>query len=421
MPSKKPRLFSLSKIKDKSIESPDFIKKKRVDLILIGLVLALCTLGLVVISSATRSYGAGPYLRRQGLTTLLGLGLMLALMVIDYRVWKRLYLPIYGLSILLLALTLVFGHGSESWGADSWLRLGPLNFQPAEFVKVSLVMTLATWLDLNQTRLNQPITLIKTLVFAGLPVLLILLQPDFGTAMVFIFFIAVMLFFAGLDWKYIMGALGLGLVSLPFVYMTLSPYQKDRILNFFNPGHDASGSSYQSIEGRIAIGSGQATGRGLYQGTQTQYNFIPTKATDFIFAVLVEELGFFGGALLILLYAGLIARMLKTASLSKDKMGTYMVIGFLAIFLVHIWENIGMTLGLMPVTGIPLPFISYGGSFQLVNLACIGLILSVRFHFWKSTSPTSRVVRLEDWVLAKYDSVADYFDRKLEEEREKRR
>ncbi|MDO5037640.1 MAG: rod shape-determining protein RodA [Tissierellia bacterium] len=415
----KRKLFKLKKDK---INRPLFIRKKRIDFIMLALVLALSLYGLVVISSATLSYGGAGYVKRQAIASILGLVLMGGLMVTDYRLWKKLYLLIYGVSIFLLILTLVFGYGSESWGADSWLRIGGINFQPAEFVKVALVISLATWLDDHYSQLNEPKTLIKTLVFAGLPVLLILLQPDFGTAMVFIFFIAVMLFFAQLDWKYILGALALGLASLPLIYLSLSPYQKDRIHNFFDASQDTSGSSYQIVEGRIAIGSGQLLGRGLYQGTQTQYNYIPTKATDFIFAVLVEELGFVGGALLILLYAGLFARMFKTAHLSRDRMGSLMVIGFMAIFLIHIWENIGMTIGLMPITGIPLPFISYGGSFQLVNLICIGLILSVRFNLQaREVDQTHPLGGLHQWIRQKEDQVTGYFDRKLKEEREKRK
>lgn len=186
-----------------------------------------------------------------------------------------------------------------------------------------------------------------------------------------------MLFVAGVELRYFFYALAFGLVSLPFIWMNLGEYQKNRIFDFINPERDLMGSSYQVMQGRIAIGSGKVFGRGLFEGVQTQLNFIPEKHTDFIFAVIVEELGFLGGLGLIMAYLILLCRFVKISRNSKDLFGSLMVIGFAAMFLFHIWENIGMTIGLMPMTGIPLPFMSYGGTYQLMNLICIGLVLSV--------------------------------------------
>ena len=225
-----------------------------------------------------------------------------------------------------------------------------------------------------------PFTLIRVLIFAFLPVGLILLQPDAGTAMVFIFFIAAMLFIAGVKWKYIGMALLTGLASLPLIWIKLDKYQKNRILNFLDPERDALNSNYQAIQGKIAIGSGKILGRGLFGGTYTQYNYIPAKQTDFIFAVLVEELGFIGGMGLIFLYLIMIQRFIKIARNSEDLFGSLMCVGIAAMYLFHIWENIGMTIGLMPITGIPLPFMSYGGTYQLTNLVCIGIVLSVGLY-----------------------------------------
>lgn len=185
-----------------------------------------------------------------------------------------------------------------------------------------------------------------------------------------------MLFAAGLDLRYFFAALALGIVSLPVFYASLDEFQKNRILNFLDPMRDIGDTGYQANQGRIAIGSGQFSGRGYLQGVQTQYNFIPTKETDYIFAVLVEELGMLGGFALIILYTVMLYRIVRISIESKDLFGRVLCIGIAAMFLFHIFENIGMTIGLMPITGIPLPFFSYGGTFQLSNLICIGLVLS---------------------------------------------
>ncbi|MDO5301932.1 MAG: rod shape-determining protein RodA [Tissierellia bacterium] len=403
------------------MKSLPLFRKKYIDFSLLAIVLALTLLGLLVLSSAVRTQpgGGSSFLLRQGVASALGLVTMVVLMVVDYRLWKRNYLLLYGLSILFLLATLVFGHGESTWGARSWLSLGPITFQPSEIVKVWLIIALAAWLEAHEERINKPLVLGKTLLFAGFPVGLILLQPDFGTAMVFLFFIAIMLYFAEIDWKYIFAAMGAGLVSLPVLYLRLDNYQKDRIFDFLHPEENISGSGYQAYEGRIAIGSGKFFGRGLYKGPQTQFNFIPTKETDFIFPVLVEELGFVGGFFLLILYLGLFYRLYHMGEISSDKSGRYMSMGILAVFLIHIWENIGMTLGLMPVTGIPLPFISYGGSFQLVNFAMIGLALSVRYHRMNRRKERE-VYPLEDWLEKHWHSVLEYWDKKIEEERQKR-
>lgn len=354
-------------------------KRRRLDLVLIATVLILCIFGLVILSSATLNFGDNKHLVRQGFATILGLVAMFAMMFIDFRTWKKFYIPIYVLSVALLLATLIFGHGESTWGSRSWLKIGPVNFQPAEFVKIGLIVSLAAFME-DVGDINKPKNLLKVLAFALFPVALIGKQPDMGTAIVFIIIIAVMLFFAGLSWKIIFSAIGIGFVSLPIIYLFLEDFQKNRIRDFLNPGANTSGSGYQYYEGRIAIGSGKMTGKGLYHGSQTQYNFIPTKETDSIFPVLVEELGFIGGFSLLVLYVVLLYRIMEIAKQSKDLMGTYMSMGILAMFLVHIWENVGMNLGVMPITGIPLPFMSYGGTFQLVNLVAVGLVLSVKFH-----------------------------------------
>ena len=353
---------------------------KKFDFLLFISVIILCIFGLVILKSATLSYETTRYVKTQTVATGLGFLAILIFILVDYQFLGKMYIPIYVVCILLLSAVLLVGVGDAQWGARSWLYIGSFGFQPAEFVKIGLIISLAKFIDINKETINIPFTLIKVLAFAFLPVILILLQPDAGTAMVFIFFIAAMLFIAGVKWKYIGSALVLGLMSLPILWFRLEDFQKNRVFNFLNPERDTSDTGYQAMQGKIAIGSGKVFGRGLFEGTQTQYNYIPAKQTDFIFAVLVEELGFIGGASLIFLYFIMIQRFIKIGKNSSDLFGSLMCVGIAAMFLFHIWENIGMTIGVMPITGIPLPFLSYGGTFQLANLICIGIVLSVGLH-----------------------------------------
>lgn len=348
---------------------------KRFDFTLFFTVIVLCIYGLVVLSSATAGEGSMGYLKTQGIAFILGLVSIMIIIFIDYDTFSKFYMPIYVISNILLVAVLVMGDKAK--GAQSWLILGPVRFQPSEFVKIGVIISLAKFIEKNHEKLNQFFTLIKILIFAFIPVGLILMQPDFGTAIVFVFFIFVMLFVAGLDWKYILYATIAGIVSLPILWFSLDPYQKNRIFDFLDPTRDAMGSGYQVIQSEIAIGSGKVFGMGLYNGNYTQFGFLPEKHTDFIFSVIGEELGLIGGLLLIVLYFLLLFRLIKIARNSKDICGSVMVVGIAAMMLFHILENIGMTMRLMPVTGIPLPFISYGGTFMLSNMICIGLALSV--------------------------------------------
>src|SRR6056297_2074063 len=332
-----------------------------------------------MISSATSdgSFLSNPYVKTQTLAFLLGFFAVFLLIFIDYEVYGNLYLLIYAVSNILLVAVLLFGFGEDQWGARSWLSVGPITFQPSEIAKIGIIISLSKFIDKNESTLNHPLTLLKILAFAGFPIFLILLQPDFGTAMVMVFFISIMLFISGISIKYIVSAVVLAIISLPIMYSNLEEFQLNRIRVFFNPSLDPQGAGYQVLQSKIAIGSGKLFGRGLFEGVQNQYGFLPAKETDFIFAVIGEELGLIGGLILIFLYAVLLYRMIKLSKNALDTFGSLMVIGFTGMILFHIFENIGMTIGLTPVTGIPLPFISYGGTFMLVNMICIGLSLNV--------------------------------------------
>ncbi len=346
----------------------------KIDKLLLLSVIILVLYGLTVLFTAGYSL-SNTYFKKQVVASVIGLIVVFFIISIDINVIKKFYIPLYIICNILLVLVLFIGVGDE-WGARSWFKFGPINFQPSEITKIVLVLSLARVLEINKTKINEPKTLLKILAFAFLPVFLILKQPDAGTAMVYTFIIIIMLFTAGIDWKYIIGALLLGIVSLPFMYLRLDQFQRDRILNFLHPERDVSNTGWQALQGKIAIGSGKLTGEGFLKGVQNQYSFIPEKQTDFIFAVLVEEFGFIGGILLILLYLLMLYRCVVIAQNTDSFYTKLITMGFSAMFLFHIFENIGMTIGVMPITGIPLPFLSYGGTFQIINLISIGIIIS---------------------------------------------
>lgn len=347
---------------------------KELDLMLLFATIALSVIGLVVLYSA---YGGNikPILT-QLFATILGFIIILVLCTIDLDFIKRSYIGVYGVMIALLLLTLVFGRGLDEWGAKSWVYIGSFSFQPSEIAKVGIIFSLAAFLDKHKFDINDKLTLLKVIAMAGLPIGLILLQPDFGTAMVYVFFVSAMIFIAGISWKWIGIFAGIAAIVGFFVLTNLSGYRLDRIENFLDPSRDTSGSNWQQQQGLIAIGSGMLTGRGYLKGTQSQYGYIPEKETDFIFSVLAEELGFLGAIIVIALFAIVIMRLVIIAKSSRNTFITIMLTGIAGLLFIHIFENIAMTIGLMPVTGIPLPFFSYGGTFQLISLINIGLALS---------------------------------------------
>ena len=360
------------------IKKPKF----RLDIILVLSILALLAFGTIMVYSTTLSFSKpvqNGLMKTHFLSLALGIVIMFALMLIDYNIWGKLYLIIYAGCILLLIATLIFGKTVNN--AKSWIEIGSrFTFQPSEFVKVGLIISLAKYIENNIENINNPFVLLKILAFAFLPVVLILLQPDVGTAIVYVFFIFIMLFSQGISIRYVIYAIGLGVLSIPALWFSMNQYQKNRIYDFLDPTRDAMGSGRQVIQGKIALGSGKLFGRGLFKGTQNMYKYVPEKHTDSIFAIVGEETGFVGGAIMIFLYYSMLRRMIIIAKNSDNVFGSAMVSGFLGMFFFHIVQNIGMILGILPVTGIPLPFISYAGTFQLTSLACIGLVLSVNYN-----------------------------------------
>lgn len=357
---------------------------KQLDYVLIALVLVLALFGLLMIASATKSSESGRQLLVQSVAVVLGLVGMLVMAVVDYESYTDIVKYLYIASICILIFVLLFGKGKDETGANSWIRIGSVGIQPSELVKISFCITFANLLTKSRETINAPRTLAKLFLHFMILAGLIILQNDTGTALVFLFMFLCMLFAAGLSYKYIFGGLAAFAAFLPIAWFVLmQPYQRNRILVFLNPERDATGAGYQVLQSKIAIGSGGFLGRGYMQGPQNQLGMLPENQTDFIYGVIGEEFGFIGSVVALLLLVLLIIRCIYVAMHSKNDLGCFMCIGIAAMFIFHTFENIFMCIGLMPVTGIPLPFLSYGGSSVLTNCIAIGLVLSV----WSRRKP----------------------------------
>ena len=356
------------------------MKQKRfanIDKVLLVFVILSALYGIIAIYSATRSFGTYSNTIIQSGALVLGAVIMILLSLFDYEQFEVLLKPIGVVCILLLILVKIIGTSGD-WGAQSWIRLGPVGIQPSEIAKIGFILTFSYHLSKVSDKVNEPKTLLLLLFHLAVPAFLIMLQPDLGSTLVFVFIFIVMIFTAGISLKYVLYALAAGVIACPLIYMfLLSDYQKHRILVFLNPELDKLGSGYNVIQSKIAVGSGGFFGKGYLNGTQNQLGFLPTKHTDFIFSVISEELGFIGAVLVVILLSVIIWRCIKTAMDSKTLFGRYIAIGVSAMFIFHSVENIGMCIGLTPVTGIPLPFFSYGGTSLLTNLVAVGLVLSV--------------------------------------------
>lgn len=354
--------------------------KKNFDFILFGLMFVTAVFGIVMISSAAPS--AGKYVAVQLASLIIGLVVVAILIVLDYEYLASLSPYLYVISAVLLVAVLIPGIGTYENGARSWFRFGSLiGVQPAELVKLAFIITFAKHLSSVDDMINRPRNVIMLLIHGGALIGLILLQPDFGTAVVFACIMIVMLFVAKISWKFLAAIGGIIAGSVPIAWLfILQPYQKERIINLFNPENDPTGSGFQVAQSKMVIGSGQIVGNGLYEGSSQFNNFLPERHTDFIFSVVCEELGFIGALVVIGLLLAIIIRCIIIGMNARNSLGTYICFGVAAMFAFHVVENIGMCIGIMPVTGIPLPFFSYGGSSLLTNIIAVGLVLNVRYR-----------------------------------------
>jgi rod shape determining protein RodA len=384
------------------------------------LTLGLVVVGLVSVYSATYDAGAGVIFQRQLMWAGIGLAGMIVAMVLPLKTIHRLSFPAYAAGLVILLILLVVGKTVS--GSKSWLGIAGLGGQPSEFAKVATILALAAFLAKSTTIISDPRHLFLSIAIAVVPMALVLAQPDIGTSLVFFALFLPVLYWAGAD-NFALAAilspvivaagalfgtsffvvsvvisavllyisrrnrfvaatafavtLAVGL-SVQFVYERMPAYQQKRIMTFLNPEADPLGSGYNVLQAKVAIGSGGMFGKGYLKGTQTQLNFIPEQWTDFIFCVPGEEFGFLGASFVLIFFGALLLRGITIATVCKNKFASITAIGITAVFATHVLVNIGMSMGLMPVVGIPLPFLSYGGSALLVNMVMAGLLM----NFW---------------------------------------
>lgn len=355
---------------------------KRLDFTLIATVVLLNIISILIIGSATQvnspTHEGYYYMQRQCIFFIVNFILMIASLKFDYRNFVNMSKQLYVFNLLLLVAVMFLGK--TALGAQRWIQIGPITLQPSEFSKIIMLITLAALLEYRKDNLRKIGDLMPVAAFVLIPTLIVMKQPDLGTSLVFLAITMGMLYVAGINTKIYFGGIGLSILAMPVLWHFLHEYQKNRIRVFLNPESDPLGSGYHVIQSKIAIGSGLIWGKGLYQGTQSQLNFLPENHTDFIFAVVGEEFGLVGCGLVILLYAVLIYRALRIAATADDDFGCFMATGIVAMFAFHIFVNVGMTTGIMPVTGIPLPFMSYGVSALTTNMMAVGILLNIRMR-----------------------------------------
>ena len=338
----------------------------------------LLAIGLVALFSATQNSDYEE-LKKQVMWLGISIPIMVVVILIDYEFLAKISPLLYGVSLILL-IDVLFTEPIN--GATSWFIIGPFSMQPAEFAKIAIVLFLADVIVKIQRKgkdeMNRILKLGLIVLTALVPVLLIIKQPDYGTALAFIFALIFMLFVAGIQKRYIIVSILLVVILVPVAYFFILPeHAKARIDVYLNPDLDPRGAGYNIIQSKLAIGAGQLFGMGLLKGNQTQLGYLYPKTTDFIFAVIGEEMGFIVAGLVIILYIVLITKAIHVAKTAKNDLGSYIAAGIAGIFFFHMVENIGMTMGLLPITGIPLPFVSYGGSSLLTNLILIAILLNI--------------------------------------------
>ena len=355
---------------------------RHVDVVLVFCVLAIAAFGLLMIHSATKSdaTGAGTFVEKQTMFCMIGFVAMLIAAVVDYRVIRDFAPVLYGGTVLVL-LAVKSPLGSTSKGAQAWFDVGPFQLQPSEFAKLVLIVTVAAYVAAHRGELDLR-RLAITLGIAALPMGLIYLQPDLGTALVFVAVLMGMLLVGGARPRHLVALTLVGVVAVVAVINlgVLKQYQLDRLGAFIKPDADTQRSAYNLNQSKIAIGSGGITGKGLGKGPQTNLSYVPEQHTDFIFTVVGEELGFFGSSLLLVLFGIVVWRTWRAAALSKDLFGTLVCVGVLSMLVFQVFENAGMTMGIMPITGIPLPLFSYGGSSVIATFIGVGLVLNVHMR-----------------------------------------
>ena len=352
-------------------------RMKKMNRVLLINALMIAVVSMFSVYSATH-HRTNSYLYKELLWTAMGMAAYFTFSFVNYRNYAKYSKLVYLFNIMLLISVYIFG--ATRLGAKRWIPLGPINIQPSEFAKLFLVLTLSETLA---NRFKENFRGIKSVILSGLHIvpvfLLIVKQPDLGTSLVIIFLFAVLIFVNGIDWKTIISLSLTAVAMIPIAYkFLLKPYQRQRILTFLNPEADMLGSGWNVIQSMIAVGSGNFYGKGFLQGTQSKLKFLPESHTDFIGAVFLEETGFVGGMILLGLYMILILQICRMGVNSTDRYGKLVCFGIVAIFLFHTLVNMGMIMGIMPVTGLPLLLMSYGGSSFIFTFMMLGIVQSIK-------------------------------------------
>lgn len=346
-----------------------------------GFVMLIVMIGAIGVALLYSAGGLSwePWASRQLIRFIAGMGVMLVLAMIDVRFWLKVAYLGYAVGLVMLVAVEIMGQ--VGMGAQRWIDLGVIVIQPSELMKIALVLALARYFHTRTTEeIHRPVVLIPPILMVMLPVALVLLQPNLGTAMLLLLGSAALFFAAGVRlWKFVVVSLA-GLAMLPIGWQFLHDYQKQRVLTFLNPGSDPLGAGYNILQSQIALGSGGMFGKGFGLGTQSQLMFLPEKHTDFIFVVLAEEMGMAGAMLLLALYAMVLVYGFVIALSARNQFGRLVAVGLTFAFFLYLFVNVAMVTGLIPVVGIPLPLVSYGGTAMLTLLIGCGILLSVSVH-----------------------------------------
>lgn len=354
-----------------------FFKLDWVILIAIFLLLAVSFLALYSVSRGDAGVDLGNF-RKQLISATIGIIFMFGVAFFDYRALSFFSTKLYFVTLVVLALVLFFGVTVR--GTTGWIGFESFNIQPVEAAKLAMVIFLASFFSKKKSQLSIVVRITASVVLIFFPVFLIIKQPDFGSAMVIVVSWAAMLSISGISKKNLLILFLMGTLISYSGWFILRPYQKERLVNFVNPYNDPRGSGYNVIQSMVAVGSGGLFGKGLGHGSQSQLNFLPEKHTDFIFAVIAEEMGFLGAAGVIFLLGILLYRIKEVARLAGDNFGYLLAVGIMVMFFSQILVNIGMNIGVMPVAGVPLPFLSYGGSSLVAVFISIGIVQSIYLH-----------------------------------------
>lgn len=346
----------------------------------IFLITLISSIGFAVLYSAAKGSFA-PWASKQMLRFIVFFPIMILIAIIDIRVWLKYAYVIYGIVLLLLVLVHVDLFNVTAMGATRWVKIGPLTIQPSELMKISLVFALARYFHYTSiTNIHRIVHLITPVGIIAIPLLLTLLQPDLGTALIMGMVGGIIFFIAGVRiWKFVVVG-GAALASLPVLWHFMHDYQKKRVLTFLNPDSDPLGAGYNILQSKIAIGSGGFAGKGFLDGSQSQLSFLPEKQTDFIFTMLAEEFGFLGGISVILLFGIVITYGVLIAVQSTNHFGRLMALGMTSVLSLHVFVNIAMVMGMIPVVGAPLPFLSYGGTMLMTMMVACGLVLNAALY-----------------------------------------